>query len=168
MTQMDLNTHEEDQTAFNFANQPDSPSSSRPAKEGSKGSVGSRKPNTQKQQQNSRGSAEPHSDHSGFQGSDSSWLPKGYKVGPDGKIFYLTGRSEDEWKFLCSPLAITAMTRDRDDNSWGRLVVLTDPDGNIKQWAVPMKELGGEGVAVVSVQKLWCPPMAVVTPCRSS
>ena len=41
---------------------------------------------------------------------------------------------------------MAAHTRDADGDDWGRLLVLKDRDGRLKEWAMPMALLAGEGV----------------------
>jgi uncharacterized protein (DUF927 family) len=48
-----------------------------------------------------------------------------------------------EW--ICSPLHITAQTRDADGNAWGRLLEFADNDGRAHQWAMPLELLAGDG-----------------------
>lgn len=73
-------------------------------------------------------------------------LPEGFQARDKG-IFY---RTEDrdgnpEWNWLCSPLKVLALTREGDDQEWGRLVEVIDPDGNAHRWAMPMRLLRGSG-----------------------
>lgn len=73
-------------------------------------------------------------------------LPEGFQIREKG-IFY---RVEDkdgnqEWVWLCSPLRVLALTREGDDQEWGRLVEVIDPDGNAHRWAMPMRSLRGSG-----------------------
>ncbi len=48
-----------------------------------------------------------------------------------------------EW--ICSPLAVTAETRDARGESWGRLLEFPDRDGRLHTWAMPMELLKGSG-----------------------
>ena len=73
-------------------------------------------------------------------------LPEGFQARAKG-IFY---RVEDkdgnpEWVWLCSPLRVLALTREGDDQEWGRLVEVIDPDGNAHRWSMPMRLLRGSG-----------------------
>lgn len=47
--------------------------------------------------------------------------------------------------WICSPLEITALTRDAKNESWGRLLEFADPDGTPHAWALPMELLKGDG-----------------------
>jgi hypothetical protein len=55
------------------------------------------------------------------------------------------GETRTEYFKFCSPLAVVAETRDADGQNWGRLIEVTDRDGNKKQWAMPMSMLAGDG-----------------------
>lgn len=48
-------------------------------------------------------------------------------------------------QWVCTPLQVTARTRDDAANGWGYLLEFSDPDGNPKQWAMPVAMLSGEG-----------------------
>lgn len=48
-------------------------------------------------------------------------------------------------QWVCAPLLVTARTRDDAANGWGYLLEFSDPDGNPKQWAMPVAMLSGEG-----------------------
>ena len=47
--------------------------------------------------------------------------------------------------WICSKLEITALTRDAKNESWGRLLEFSDPDGTHHTWALPMDLLKGDG-----------------------
>lgn len=53
---------------------------------------------------------------------------------------------EQEPQWICSPLEVTARTRDASDVEWGRLLTFPDADGKEHRWAMPMPLLsdGGE------------------------
>jgi len=53
-----------------------------------------------------------------------------------------------EW--ICAPLEITARTRDKDSEEWGRLLVWHDPDGIRKDWAMPESLLAGEASQILA------------------
>lgn len=48
-------------------------------------------------------------------------------------------------QWICSPLHVTAMTRDVDGESWGRLLEFHDPDELLHRWACPLEMLAGDG-----------------------
>ncbi|HUW79871.1 MAG TPA: DUF927 domain-containing protein, partial [Acidocella sp.] len=47
--------------------------------------------------------------------------------------------------YVCSPLRVTAKTRDSDNGEWGFLLEFEDPEGNAKRWAMPARLLAGDG-----------------------
>ncbi|CAE6816687.1 hypothetical protein R69658_05659 [Paraburkholderia aspalathi] len=53
-------------------------------------------------------------------------------------------------KWICTPLWVTAVTRNREDAEYGRLVEIASPSGNRKKWAMPMSMLAGDGNEVRS------------------
>jgi hypothetical protein len=58
-----------------------------------------------------------------------------------------TGAITVEWKWFASRLEIEAETRSTEGEDWGRLLRVTDRDGFVKSWAMPMAMLAGDGVA---------------------
>lgn len=48
-------------------------------------------------------------------------------------------------QWLCAPLLVQARTRDDAASGWGYLLEFHDPDGNPKQWAMPVALLSGDG-----------------------
>lgn len=58
----------------------------------------------------------------------------------DQGVFYSDG---DEKRWICSRLDIQALVRDKASENWGRLLELTDADGQIHRWAMPMEMLKG-------------------------
>jgi putative DNA primase/helicase len=52
---------------------------------------------------------------------------------------------EGEWQFVCSRLEVGAVTRNADSEDWGRLLRLTDRDGTVHEWPMPMEMLAGSG-----------------------
>ena len=83
-------------------------------------------------------------------------LPKGFKLTAKG-LYYLEERADDEGKtrtrnlYVCSPLTVTAETRSKDQNQWGRLLEWRDRDEHPHLWAIPMSMLEGEPAAVCAV-----------------
>ncbi len=66
-------------------------------------------------------------------------------------LFYAAD-DEDSPIFLCSPIAIVAMTRNDSNLAWGRLVEIEDQDGHIHQIAIANEMLAkssGEAVRVL-------------------
>lgn len=60
----------------------------------------------------------------------------------DQGVFYHDG---DEKRWICSHLEVKAFVRDKASENWGRLLELTDPDGQLHRWAMPMEMLKGSG-----------------------
>ncbi len=52
-------------------------------------------------------------------------------------------RKPPEW--LCSRLAVEALTRDQDGGGWGYLLAFADPLGHVKTWAMPARMLSADG-----------------------
>ena len=46
---------------------------------------------------------------------------------------------------MCSRLEVIAATRDDNGEDWGQLLRITDEDGNVHDWAMPMTMLAGDG-----------------------
>jgi putative DNA primase/helicase len=75
-------------------------------------------------------------------------LPVGYRYRRDGHIEHLVGEDEHGkpiWAWLCSPIEVQAITRDRDQQAWGRLLRVATPDGHWHRWAMPMELIAGDG-----------------------
>lgn len=60
----------------------------------------------------------------------------------DQGVFY---HDEDEKRWICSRLSIQALVRDKASENWGRLLELTDADGRLHRWSMPMEMLKGSG-----------------------
>ncbi|CAM2057953.1 putative DNA primase/helicase [Desulfovibrionales bacterium] len=56
-------------------------------------------------------------------------------------------QTENDWVYVCSPLEIIADTCDAQGQAWGRLLAVHTRDGQVHQWAMPMKMLAGNGTA---------------------
>ncbi|RKP58632.1 DUF927 domain-containing protein [Pararobbsia silviterrae] len=65
------------------------------------------------------------------------------------------GRSDGEPelvdKWICSPLWVCAITRNREDGDYGRLLEILSPSGRLKKWSMPMSMLAGDGNDVRAV-----------------
>jgi putative DNA primase/helicase len=48
-------------------------------------------------------------------------------------------------KWICTPMTVTAVTRNREDAEYGRLLEILSPTGRRKKWAMPMSMLAGDG-----------------------
>jgi uncharacterized protein (DUF927 family) len=81
---------------------------------------------------------------SGFGNPD--WPFRLVSNGVEKLVEYTKGRERySEWRWVCSPLEVVAETRNSDGVNWGRLLRITDRDGRVKEWAMPMSLLAGEG-----------------------
>ena len=54
------------------------------------------------------------------------YAAKGIRKLADGSLEF---GADEHWHFLCSPLRVTALTRNSDGENWGRLVRVLDSDG---------------------------------------
>jgi putative DNA primase/helicase len=75
-------------------------------------------------------------------------LPAGFRYRRDGHVEYCIGEDkegEQIWAWLCSPIQVVAITRDRDQHAWGRLLHVATPDGHWHRWAMPMELIAGDG-----------------------
>ncbi|MEZ5720925.1 MAG: DUF927 domain-containing protein [Paracoccaceae bacterium] len=73
-------------------------------------------------------------------------LPSGFEFRKGG--IWRAGPKKDgepQWFWLCSHLRVLALPRDRSGIGWGRLVEVTDPDGNAHRWAIPARMFAGDG-----------------------
>jgi putative DNA primase/helicase len=67
-------------------------------------------------------------------------FPKEIEVGDfiiinnDGVFFRDVRDDEEERVLVCSPLLVNAITRNKDGNDWGKLLVFADPEGQEKQY----------------------------------
>lgn len=58
-----------------------------------------------------------------------------------------SGVINSDWRWFCSRLEVIAETRSADGEEWGRLLRIIDRDGLVKEWAMPMSMLAGDGTA---------------------
>ncbi len=66
----------------------------------------------------------------------------------DSGVYYIPRDKEGRElapMWLCSPLEVTARTRDADGLGWGFLLSFTDPAGRPREWAAPARLLAGDG-----------------------
>ena len=49
--------------------------------------------------------------------------------------------------WVCSPLEVIAVTRDHNNENFGRLLQFSDSDGITHKWPMPMELLAGDGTA---------------------
>ncbi len=55
-------------------------------------------------------------------------------------------KGEGDEIFVCSPLKVIAITRDKNGQNFGRLVEWIDSDNQIHRWAIPMEMTAGDGL----------------------
>ena len=74
-------------------------------------------------------------------------LPDRFTLENNGVKYHGTDKNGEALPpaWICSPLRITAMTRDADGNSWGRLLEFYDLDNHPHRWAMPLDLLAGDG-----------------------
>jgi len=74
-------------------------------------------------------------------------LPSRFTLNADGVYYQGTNKDGETLPpaWICSPLHITAMTRDADGNAWGRLLEFHDQDNRPHYWAMPLELLAGDG-----------------------
>ena len=73
-------------------------------------------------------------------------VPRGFSLKKDG--VYFLEEDKDGVPFsvkVCSPLYVVALTRNGENEAWGRLLRFTDPEAREKEWAMPMLMLAGRG-----------------------
>ncbi len=66
-----------------------------------------------------------------------------------------TEEGEPRWVPVCSRLEVIAATRDDNGEDWGQLLRITDEDGNVHDWAMPMTMLAGDGNPIASAYWIW-------------
>ncbi|HDR9101146.1 TPA: DUF927 domain-containing protein [Burkholderia vietnamiensis] len=74
--------------------------------------------------------------------SDDGCVPSGFIVTERG-VFYEEDDGTPHW--ICSPLHVRALVRDRSSENWGRLLEWNDADGHPHVWAMPMEMLRSDG-----------------------
>lgn len=68
----------------------------------------------------------------------------GFKVDERGVWFEPLDGPDKGPQWISSPLHVTAMTRDVNGESWGRLLEFRDPDDRPHRWACPLEMLAGD------------------------
>ncbi|MBJ9674506.1 DUF927 domain-containing protein [Burkholderia gladioli] len=86
-------------------------------------------------------STNPEPPHS-TEESDNGCVPSGFIVAERG-VFYEEDDGTPHW--ICSPLHVRALVRDRSSENWGRLLEWNDADGHPHVWAMPMEMLRSDG-----------------------
>ena len=72
-----------------------------------------------------------------------SSLPAGFRMRETG--LYLIGEDDNPDIYICGPLEVAGQTRDRHNQSWGRLLRWRDTDGYLHSWSMPATVLAGDG-----------------------
>ncbi len=80
-------------------------------------------------------------------GKPAPELPERFTLDTTGIYYHGTDKNGEALPpaWVCSPLHITAMTRDADGNAWGRLLEFNDNDNHPHRWAMPLELLAGDG-----------------------
>lgn len=65
-----------------------------------------------------------------------------FRMGKTGVEFHL---GKGPWVPICGPLELVAETRDGNEENWGKLFEITNPDGSKVAWVMPMEHLAGDG-----------------------
>ena len=71
-----------------------------------------------------------------------------FKIKESGVWYHPPGAPDDDLRspiWICSPLEVTAVTRNTQGENWGRLVEFRDPEGRKHAWAMPMRLLQADG-----------------------
>lgn len=80
---------------------------------------------------------------------DKDTLPDGFELDEDG-VWYLQPKKDlFERVWICSPLRVTAYTRDHKNENHGRILEFCDIDNHKHQWTMPMDLLAGEGMKIL-------------------
>lgn len=79
--------------------------------------------------------------------------PAPFRLKEDG-LYYIDKNDdgEDVPVRICSPVEVIAATRNEDNEEWGRLIRVRDPENKLHEWAMPMDVLTCDGNAFL--QKL--------------
>jgi uncharacterized protein (DUF927 family) len=72
-------------------------------------------------------------------------LPLDFQLDTEGVWRVLEVKGKVKTERVCSPLKVTALTRDDQGQNWGRLLQIQDRDGNLHEWAMPMSATAGDG-----------------------
>ena len=81
-------------------------------------------------------------------GSNGRFVGGSHFTCDDNGVWYHGLDNKGEAKkpqLICTPLRVTANTRDESENDWGYLLEFQDPLGTAKAWAMPSRMLAGDG-----------------------
>ena len=73
-------------------------------------------------------------------------LPPRFSLDANGLYYHGTNSNgEPTTIWVCSPLRVTARTRDAVNNAWGQVLEFHDSDGTLHRWVMPSELLAGDG-----------------------
>ncbi|WP_413284221.1 DUF927 domain-containing protein [Vibrio sp. MA40-2] len=73
-------------------------------------------------------------------------IPEGYVLNDKGVHLACIGKDGvKRLDWICSPLKVSALTRDIKSQGWGRYIEMYDGDKNLHRYAMPMEMLTGKG-----------------------
>jgi len=75
-------------------------------------------------------------------GHTGSTVPDGFRLSPTG--VWLVGDDDKPDTWICGRLEVLGLTRDRHNESWGRLLQWRDADGILHSWAMPATALASD------------------------
>src|SRR5580698_946834 len=67
-------------------------------------------------------------------GMNKEIIVNDFKINNDGVFFKDTRDDIEQLIPVCSPLLVNAVTRNKDGNDWGKLLIFIDPEGQQKQY----------------------------------
>ena len=83
-------------------------------------------------------------------GEDEAYSGPRFRIDDAGVWKIVERKTSDgttrEWCWFCSVLEVVADTRNGEGKDWGRLLRIVDRDGRVKDWAMPMELLAGDGI----------------------
>ncbi|QKI89212.1 DUF927 domain-containing protein [Thiomicrorhabdus xiamenensis] len=77
-------------------------------------------------------------------------MPEGFSFGENGLNYLDPYNDNANPVWICSKLEVTASTRDRNGENWGRVLEFQDMEKRKKRWVMPMAMLAGRGDALHS------------------
>lgn len=66
-------------------------------------------------------------------------------------VYYHAYQTDEKGVWLCAKLKVIATTSSKDGNDWGVLVKFNDPNGNEKEWVIPLASLQGDGANIRAI-----------------
>ncbi len=77
-------------------------------------------------------------------GKSAATVPEGFRV-KDSGVWLVMDEDDKPDIWVCGRLDVVGLTRDRRNESWGRLLQWRDADGYMHSWAMPATALAGDG-----------------------